>query len=157
MKGSYILLVHLPQARTITVGRLGKVNFARGHYAYIGSAMGGFRARLNHHLHRTSRPHWHIDYLRDKASVTNVILCESGQRHECAIAQALMGQLDCIPGFGASDCRCRGHLFFSPDESQMKRVIMETLDRIKLPTSLKPGEMQHWLQPTEVTGGPDPS
>ena len=158
MKGSYILLVHLPKARTITVGRLGDVRFPGGYYAYVGSAMGGFRARVNRHLHRTGKPHWHIDYLRDKASVTGVILCESTQRQECAIAQALEEQLDCVPGFGASDCRCRSHLFFSRDESRMKQVIMAILDRLKLPTNLKPRkEIHRWLQPLEVTGGPNRS
>jgi len=150
MKGSYILLIHLTEAQTITVGRLGDVHFTCGHYAYIGSAMGGFRARVNRHLHRTGKPHWHIDYLRDKASVTGVILCESEQRLECAIAQALDQQLGCVPGFGASDCRCRSHLFFFPDESRMKRVITETLDRLTLSTSLKPEEIHRRLHPLEV-------
>ena len=124
MKGSYVLLVHLPATQTITVGHLGDVRFPGGHYAYVGSAMGGFSARLNHHLRRTVRPHWHIDYLRDKASVTGIVLCEAEQRNECAIAQAFQEQLDCVPNFGASDCRCRSHLFFSPDGSLMKSIIL---------------------------------
>ena len=155
MKGSYILLVHLPEAGAITVGRLGKLDFARGHYAYIGSAMGGIKARLNHHLHRTRRPHWHIDYLRDRASVTSIIICESDQRHECAIAQTLMGQLDCIPGFGASDCRCRSHLFFSASENQLKQAIRATLDRLGLPMSLKPVGIR-CLQPIKATASSYP-
>ncbi len=133
MKGSYVLLIHLAEPRTITVGRLGDIKFPHGHYAYVGSAMGGFGSRLNHHLRRTGRPHWHIDYLRDKTSVTGVILYESEQRHECAIAQSFNRQLDCVPGFGASDCRCRSHLFFSADESQMKRVIMAIPDATNEP------------------------
>lgn len=133
MKGSYVLLIHLAETRTITVGRLGDIHFPRGHYAYVGSAMSGFGSRLNHHLRRTGRPHWHIDYLRDKASVTGVILYESEQRHECAIARAFNRQLDCVPGFGASDCRCRSHLFFSADESQLKRVTMAIPDATNEP------------------------
>ena len=41
MKGSYVLLVGLPEEQTIAVGGLRDVRFLRGYYAYVGSAMGG--------------------------------------------------------------------------------------------------------------------
>ena len=132
MKGSYVLVVHLPEAQSITIGRLGDVYFRSGYYAYVGSAMGGLSARLNRHLQRVGRPHWHIDYLREKASVTGIFLAESQQRYECAMAQAFEGQLDSVANFDSSDCQCRSHLFFSPDESQIKQVITEVFDRLKL-------------------------
>lgn len=133
MQGSYILLIRLPKAQTITIGRLGAVNFRRGYYAYVGSAMGGFITRLNHHLRPIKKPHWHIDYLRCRAPVTDVILCESDQRQECSMARALARELDGITGFGTSDCHCRSHLFYSLDKSRMKQIIDTTLKQLEIP------------------------
>ena len=76
MAGSYILLIKLPEEKTISTGSLKSVHFHRGYYAYVGSAMGGFKARLNHHLKGNKKPHWHIDYLLQEASITGIILCE---------------------------------------------------------------------------------
>ncbi len=130
MKGSYVLLIELPEAQTITIGSLKAIYFLRGYYAYVGSAMGGFKSRLNRHLKSDKKPHWHIDYLLEKASISQIILCETKDRAECAVAQALSCQFDSIPGFGSSDCKCRSHLFFATDK--MKPTIMATLSSLFL-------------------------
>ena len=124
-KGSYVILIKLPQEQTITVGSRQSVHFPYGYYAYVGSAMGGFKSRLSRHLKSDKKTHWHIDYLLEKTSISGLILCETNDRTECTIAQALQRQFNSIPGFGSSDCRCRSHLFFSPNE--MKSTIMTTL------------------------------
>ncbi len=126
MKGSYIILTKLAEEQAIAIGSLQTLHFPRGYYAYVGSAMNGFKARISHHLRSNKKLHWHIDYLLEKASITGVILCETNDRAECTIAQALEHQFDSVPGFGCSDCRCRSHLFFSGG-SQMKSTIMATL------------------------------
>ncbi len=126
MKGSYVLLIKLPEEQTITIGSLKARHFPGGGYAYVGSALNGFKTRISHHLKSNKKRHWHIDYLLDKASITGVILCETNDRTECTIAQALDHQFDSVPGFGCSDCRCRSHLFFA-DENQMKSNIVTTL------------------------------
>ncbi|MFC1966496.1 DUF123 domain-containing protein [Chloroflexota bacterium] len=113
MVGSYILLIKLPEEKTISVGSLKAIRFARDYYAYVGSAMGGYKSRLNRYLKRNKKPHWHIDYLLQEASITDIILCETEHRVECAIAQALNRRFDAVPGFGSSDCKCRSHLFFA--------------------------------------------
>ena len=128
MKGSYVLLIELPEEQTITIGSLKAVYFPRGYYAYVGSAMGGFKSRLNRHLKSDKKPHWHIDYLLEKASISEIILYETNDRVECAIAQALSRQFDSISGFGSSDCKCRSHLFFAADE--MKTPIMAILNSL---------------------------
>ena len=130
MKGSYTLLIELPEEQTITIGSLKAIYFPRGYYAYVGSAMGGFKSRLNRHLKSNKKPHWHIDYLLEKASISEIILCETNDRVECTIAQALNGQFDSIPGFGSSDCKCRSHLFFATDK--MKPTIMATLSSLSI-------------------------
>lgn len=123
MKGSYILIIRLPKERMIEVGGLQNIHFPRGHYAYVGSAMGGFKPRLSHHSRRDKRPRWHIDYLLQKAHINDIILCEAEERTECIIARALSFQFDSIPGFGCSDCKCGSHLFYAADEEQMKLVV----------------------------------
>jgi len=134
VKGSYVLIMQLPRQQTITIGSLSDVYFPRGYYAYVGSAMGRFKPRLNYHLKGNKKPHWHIDYLLAKAFITDIILCETKQRSECTIAQALKGQFDAIPGFGASDCKCNSHLFFAPKE--MKTTIMATLNHLSIKSRL---------------------
>jgi sugar fermentation stimulation protein A len=104
-RGSYVLLVNLPEECNITVGRLGTIRFACGYYVYVGSALGGFRSRLNRHLRTKKKPHWHIDYLLEKAVLDAIITGESPERTECTIALALASRFDSVPGFGASDCR----------------------------------------------------
>ena len=130
MKGSYVLLVQLPEEQTITIGSLKAIRFPRGYYAYVGSAMSGLKSRLSHHLKENKKSYWHIDYLLQRASISDVILCEAKHRVECTIAQALSHQFDSIPDFGSSDCRCRSHLFFSAEE--MKPTIMATLNSLGL-------------------------
>ena len=130
MKGSYVLLIRLTEEQTIIAGRLKTSCFPAGCYAYVGSAMNGFKARLNRHLSGDKKLHWHIDYLLEKAAISQIILCETEDRIECVIAQALSGQFDSIPGFGSSDCNCRSHLFFAGDE--MKPTIMATLSSLSM-------------------------
>ena len=141
MKGSYILLIKLPEEQTITAGRLKTTRFPRGYYAYVGSALGGFKARLNRHLKSNKKPHWHIDYLLQKAHIDDIIVCETEKRLECRIAKAIGSQFDDIPGFGCSDCRCPSHLFFA--DAEMKSEILAMLDSLgmkpRLLESLKPG------------------
>ena len=130
MKGSYILLIKLPEQQTITIGSLNAIDFPRGYYAYVGSALGGLKSRLNRHLKGNKKPHWHIDYLLEKAAITDIIICETQERIECTIAQALKGQFDPISGFGASDCKCNSHLFFAARE--MKSTILAILNLLDI-------------------------
>lgn len=134
MKGSYVLLIELPKEQTISIGRRQSICFSEGHYAYVGSAMSGFKSRINRHLKGNKIPRWHIDYLLEKASITSIILCETTERVECTIAQALGRQFDSVPGFGSSDCHCKSHLFFAPEK--IESGIMTTLNQLGLSPQL---------------------
>ena len=120
--GSYVLLIELPEEQPITAGGLKTICFPGGYYAYVGSALGGFKSRLNRHLRSNKKPHWHIDYLLQKATIDDIVICETEDRTECTIAQALGHQFDSIPGFGCSDCKCHSHLFFAADGMKPKVV-----------------------------------
>ena len=132
-KGSYILLIKLAEEHTTTVGSHQNIHFPSGCYAYVGSAMGGLTSRLNHHLQRNKKPHWHIDYLLQKAHINSIIQCETEKRIECNIALALSHKLDSVPGFGSSDCKCHSHLFFAADERELKSTIITTLESLAMP------------------------
>jgi Uri superfamily endonuclease len=131
----------LPEECEITVGRLGTIRFACGYYVYVGSALGGLRSRLNRHLRTGKKPHWHIDYLLEKAALDAIITGESPEKTECTIALALARQFESVPGFGASDCRCRSHLFFGTDD--MMTVAVSALKAAGLEPRLKYVRGQH--------------
>jgi Uri superfamily endonuclease len=134
-RGSYVLLTHLPEEQTIAVGSLSPFRFLRGYYAYVGSALGGFRSRLDRHLRTEKKLHWHIDYLLRYASLDAIITCETEEMTECAIARALAQQFESVPRFGASDCRCRSHLFFSTND--MTPSVISALEATGLEPRLK--------------------
>ena len=129
-KGCYVLLIGLPADETVTAGRLGPIRFRGGHYAYVGSALGGLRSRLNRHLRSEKKAHWHIDYLLEKARISEIVTCETDVRVECVIARALWGRFDSVAGFGSSDCRCRSHLFFST--AKMTETVVSILEELRL-------------------------
>ena len=129
-KGTYVLLISLSRSQQISVGCLGVRRFHSGSSAYIGSALSGFRARLGHHLGKKKRPHWHIDYLLQEASIQAILLVETKERTECAVAGALMGQIDDIPDFGSSDCRCRSHLFFAVTGKQLEIALQSAFSHL---------------------------
>lgn len=115
--GSYLLLLELPAAARLTVGRLGTIDFPPGWYAYAGSALGGLAGRVLRHLRGGSARHWHIDYLRAEATVRAVYCLAGPERRECELAAALRrlpGAAVPAPRFGASDCRCPAHLVHLP-------------------------------------------
>lgn len=136
-----MLLMSLPEECNIIVGRLGTINFACGYYAYVGSALGGFRSRLNRHLRTGKKPHWHIDYLLEKATLDTIITGESPEKIECTIALSMARQLESVPGFGASDCRCGSHLLFATDD--MMAVTVSALKAAGLEPRLKYVRGQH--------------
>ena len=132
--GTYVLALWLDRPRRIAVGRLGEFAFPAGWVFYVGSALGpgGLAARLARHRRRFAsgkRPHWHVDYVREQAvwggawarpsggRLEHGGARPSGQRLECDWAAALgqrPGARIVVPGFGASDCRCPGHLVHLP-------------------------------------------
>ena len=118
-KGTYALILHLAQGQSLQVGKLGAFDFPAGYYLYIGSAFGpgGLARRLGRHIalnQANASCHWHIDYLRRRAPIVAVWLSRHQTRHEhdwAALAGQLAGSSYPAPRFGASDCRCRAHLF----------------------------------------------
>src|ERR1041385_1475652 len=81
-KGTYVLIVSVPQMKRVTVGQLGEFDIVPGFYAYVGSAFGagGLAARIGHHLESAAAPHWHVDYLLQVAEPVEVWYTIAGQK-----------------------------------------------------------------------------
>jgi Uri superfamily endonuclease len=89
--GTYALILSCASDARIQVGRLGTMQLQRGYYVYLGSALGpgGLRARIAHHQKLSTRPHWHIDYLRAHTRLHSVWFNYDGMRHEHEWALAM--------------------------------------------------------------------
>ena len=116
--GTYILIVRLGKKREIRVGKLGAFPFRMGYYFYIGSAFGpgGLNARISRHYRQQKKRHWHIDYLTSEDKIIDVWFSDQEKKHECGWANILEGVSELqypVPGFGATDCSCLSHLFYS--------------------------------------------
>jgi Uri superfamily endonuclease len=122
MKGSYILVIKLKQKKEIQIGKLGKILFKKGFYIYVGSALNGLEQRINRHLKKNKKTHWHIDYFLDFADIIDILYKESETKVECDIASILNKKLLTIPYFGSSDCRCKSHLFYGSYEKIIQVV-----------------------------------
>ena len=111
-QGVYLALFRLPRAQTITIGRLGRFTFPSGIYVYVGSAQRNLQARLARHARRRKSLRWQIDYLSTRADFVGALLVDGPKSLECQLAALLAQHYPrAVPGFGASDCRCGGHLF----------------------------------------------
>lgn len=116
--GLYILWMRLPSSTHVSVGALGEFLFPPGLYAYVGSAQRHRRARVARHLRLEKTKRWHIDYLRPAAEVVAVTYCNGDRADECRLVDHLIkrfGATRACPRFGASDCRCGGHLLLTPE------------------------------------------
>jgi Uri superfamily endonuclease len=138
LPGSYVLVLHLAQDRTIAIGRLGPVHFCSGYYLYVGSARGpgGLRARLERHLRREKAEHWHVDHLRRWAEPVEAWFALSRESLECRWRVALQeaGLSLAVSGFGSSDCRCPAHLLYSPrrPDAAVREIVQRDCPRLFL-------------------------
>lgn len=125
--GTYALLLSSATDARIRVGRFGTMCPQPGFYLYVGSAFGpgGVHARVGHHLYASTRPHWHVDYLRPHVEVEHVWVCYGRKRREHKWAKLLAsmpGVSVPMPGFGSSDCGCEAHLFFFKSDTIRDRI-----------------------------------
>jgi Uri superfamily endonuclease len=112
--GTYVLVLRLDQEHELAYGKTLRAVFPGGWYLYVGSALGGLRARLNRTVTGPRRPHWHIDRLSEHATLVQVWYRTGSERRECAWSRQLSRSAGIAPSpfpFGASDCRCPTHLF----------------------------------------------
>ncbi len=134
----YVLGISLKEAREISVGKRKKEIFPLGLYLYVGQAKRNLTARLQRHLRREKKKHWHIDFLLEYADIVGIALFR--EEAECFLAQCFMGLPEIrgfIPRFGASDCRCLTHLFLLGERYTFPDVFA-SLERV---FHLSPGQV----------------
>jgi Uri superfamily endonuclease len=122
MKGSYILLIESKKDFEVVIGKLGKLNFKKGFYVYVGSALNNLESRINRHLRTDKKIHWHIDYLLNLTDIIDVFFKESSKKEECTISNEFEKRLKFLKGFGCSDCKCKSHLFYGKYD-EIKNII----------------------------------
>ena len=110
--GHYLLVLRLESPTKIRVGRLGSFSFQQGTYCYAGRAKRNLRQRIARHWRREKPARWHVDYLTPHLQPAAVLLFSLEETAECELARLLVeaGGRRYPPRFGASDCRCPGHL-----------------------------------------------
>ena len=112
-RGSYLLILKLNRKMNLEFGRKeNRQTFPAGYYVYVGSAMKNLTQRLERHRRLRKNKFWHIDYLREASDFIAALPIRSSEDLECQMAERMRAVADwAIPGFGASDCACPGHLF----------------------------------------------
>ncbi len=113
MKGIYILVITFSGDVVEDIGSLGRMRFAKGLYAYVGSAQNSIEKRVRRHRSKNKKVFWHIDRLLGNrpAKITKVIYKKSDKQEECNMAERLRKTCAPVPHFGCSDCKCNSHLF----------------------------------------------
>jgi Uri superfamily endonuclease len=107
------------------IGKLGKIKFLPGYYAYIGSALNNMDKRIKRHMENKKKIFWHIDYLTSHKDFKphGAYIINDANRIECQKAAEIRKSLTSIPGFGASDCSCSSHLFYAGrKEEELERL-----------------------------------
>mgnify|MGYP001032364332 CR=1 FL=1 len=132
MKGTYAIIVELTNDKRISVGKLGRINFRKGYYLYVGSGQNSLETRIARHLRKRKKKFWHIDYLlvKREARIKEVWVAEN-RRVECLTARKILEEVN-IPliarKFGSSDCRCPTHLFYLNQCGKLARSLLKRLN-----------------------------
>ena len=123
MKGCYCLIINLKEKKTLKVGSRLEIDFKKGYYVYVGSAMNNLESRVKRHISNTKKLHWHVDYLLQYGKVSEVVF-NLDKKVECDLAKQLSLKNECVENFGCSDCECNSHLFyFKKEKNAIEEVI----------------------------------
>lgn len=113
--GAYVLLIELDKEFSGSVGSLGEISLAAGHYFYFGSARGpgGLGSRLKRHVRPDKKIHWHVDHITLAGNVIGILPIAGANECElCKLARNSVKLSVPVPGFGSSDCQsCPAHFF----------------------------------------------
>ena len=123
--GTYALVMSCSSEHQVEVGKIGRLQLRPGFYVYVGSAFGpgGLKARIAHHIKISENPHWHMDYLRPALILKEIWFTYDSIRREHQWADTLAridGETIPFSGFGASDCRCKSHLYLIRSKPSVK-------------------------------------
>lgn len=124
MYQTYILILKLNENLSIEIGKFGNINFKKGFYIYIGSGKRNIKKRVERHIKKEKKAHWHIDYLtiNKNFSINEIYFIDKIK--ECEVAEIFMkNNIAYIKNFGSSDCKCKSHLFYFENLKSLKSNI----------------------------------
>ena len=135
MKGTYSLIIEKSEKNSIKIGALGKKEFEKGYYVYIGSAMNSLIPRIKRHLSDDKKNHWHIDYLlkNKTTNIIDVIFTDNETRIECDLARIISKNRKNIEGFGCSDCNCDSHLIYFNNDYEVLNTVKNAYYELNIP------------------------
>ena len=116
---TYILLIENKKEKKAKIGRLGRLEFRRGKYLYVGSGRQNLKARINRYLSKRKNIFWHIDYFLESGD-TEIKKIWISQTDECQIARVLSRYGKAFERFGCSDCKCNSHFFYVKNLEDIK-------------------------------------
>ncbi|WP_042346633.1 GIY-YIG nuclease family protein [Bacillus massiliigorillae] len=112
----YAVFLTLNEDINIAIGAKGFQQFTKGDYIYIGSAKKNILRRVERHYKLDKPLRWHLDYLRPYCTITKIQSYDHPEG-ECSLAATFAKQGEVwIKHFGASDCKCNGHLIRVQDK-----------------------------------------
>lgn len=131
---TYCLLIKLNNNERIRIGKLGELDFKKGYYIYIGSALNSLEGRIKRHLRDEKKLFWHIDYLLASSNsiVKKVIFEKSSKKWECEIAREIAASGLAINHFGCSDCKCNSHLFYIEKYEDAELYCLNAIKKFRL-------------------------
>ena len=131
---TYCLIILLNKSSTIKVGKLGEMDFKKGYYVYVGSALNSIDSRVRRHLSKEKKLFWHIDYLLNSpnSNVEEVILERSPEKWECNVAVEISKKGISTDRFGCSDCKCSSHLFYFESKKGAEDTCSGAFKKLKL-------------------------
>ncbi len=142
VKGVYCLCIEVGDDLRVEIGALGVIEFLKGRYIYVGSALNGIDSRVLRHINTSkgiyNAIHWHIDYLlrEERVSVEAVYVRFSDEKIECEIARKVSYYGLGVEGFGCSDCRCNSHLFSVKSWNFLSDLNMEKWEAAETPSRM---------------------
>lgn len=117
----YAILIPVKKALSIEVGVLGRLEFRKGCYVYVGSANSGLW-RIRRHFRKEKALKWHIDYLTVRARPEKAYAGHFPD--ECQLARRIAEAGEMVhKGFGSSDTSCFSHLIYFMDCRKARQVL----------------------------------
>jgi len=133
-KGTYCLIIYLRKDSDIKIGSLGNINFKKGYYVYVGSALNSLESRLKRHLSNDKKIFWHVDYLLNdrSADLVDIVYAVDDDKWECSLASQISDNGSEISKFGCSDCNCSSHLFRFDDLEAAVLTCVDSFEKLSL-------------------------
>lgn len=132
MKGCYCLIIEVNENQHLKIGKKLEIDFKKGYYVYIGSAMNNLESRVKRHLSKIKKFHWHIDYLLENNKIIEVIY-NLDTKVECDISKELAKNNEFIKDFGCSDYNCESHLYYFKNKKEANEEVKNAYNSIACP------------------------